>query len=246
MNLAATLSLARLTIGVFAPERRQYCRRGARGNLFAAEGNHTSAQLMDGKSTDDADSNAAHPRKGADSGQLDLGDAESLRRVARGDGSAFRGLMDRHADGMYRLAASLVGNAADAEDVIQEALLGAFRGAGKFQGRSSVKTWLTRIVLTQAALFHRDRKRRRLRQSDTAPHWLVAGDSTAEVEAKLDLHAALQRLSSEHREVLVLRELEMLPYEQIAAVLEIPVGTVESRLFRARSELRLIFKDDGS
>ena len=203
---------------------------------------------MDGKSTDEADSDVVHPRKGADSGDpadLDAADAELLRRSARGDGSAFRGLMDRHADGMYRLAASLVGNAADAEDVVQEALIGAFRGAGKFQGRSSVKTWLTRIVLTQAALFHRDRKRRRLRQSDPAHHWLVASDAVAGVDAKIDLHAALQRLSSEHREVLVLRELEMLPYEQIAAVLEIPVGTVESRLFCARSELRLVLRNDG-
>jgi RNA polymerase sigma-70 factor (ECF subfamily) len=215
-------------------------------NLVVAEGNHTSAQLMDGNSTDEGNSDAADPRKGADFGPLDPPDAELLRRSAQGDGSAFRELMDRHADAMFRLAASLVGNPTDAEDVLQEALTGAFRGAGKFQGRSAVKTWLTRIVLTQAALFHRDRKRRRLRQDDTAQDRLVASESTAGVEAKIDLHAALQRLSREHREVLVLRELEMLPYEQIAAVLELPVGTVESRLFRARAELRLVLRDYGS
>lgn len=215
-------------------------------NLFVAEGNHTSAQLMDGKSNDEADSDGAHPREVADLRPLDPPDAELLRRSARGDGSAFRELMDRHADGMFRLAASLVGNPTDAEDVLQEALTGAFRGAGKFQGRSSVKTWLTRIVLTQSALFRRDRKRRRLRQDESAHQRLIVSDSVAAVEAKIDLHAALQRLSSEHREVLVLRELEMLPYEQIAAVLELPVGTVESRLFRARSELRLVLRDYGS
>lgn len=151
--------------------------------------------------------------------------------------------MDRHVDRMFRLAASLVGNAADAEDVLQESLTGAFRGAGKFQGRSSVKTWLTRIVLTQSALFHRERKRRRLRQNDAARNKLVDPGSAAAVDAKIDLHAALHRLTAEHREVLALRELERLSYEQIAAVLELPVGTVESRLFRARAELRAVLRD---
>jgi RNA polymerase sigma-70 factor (ECF subfamily) len=183
------------------------------------------------------------PAGGGKSGGLDPSDAELLAKAARGDGKAFGLLVHRHADGMFRLAASLVGNAADAEDVVQEALAGAFRGAGKFQGRSSVKTWLTRIVLTQSAIVQRDRKRRRLRQSDSAAQNVAAAGGTAGVEMKIDLHAALQRLSSEHRQVLALREFEHLSYADIAAALDLPVGTIESRLYRARSELKTVLRD---
>ncbi len=84
-----------------------------------------------------------------------------LRRAAGGDGKAFRVLVDRHADRMYRLAVSLVGNRTDAEDVLQEAFAGAYKSAGSFRGGSTVKTWLSRILATQAAKWWRDRKGRR-------------------------------------------------------------------------------------
>jgi RNA polymerase sigma-70 factor (ECF subfamily) len=176
---------------------------------------------------------------------LDISDANLLAKTARGDGKAFGLLVQRHADGMFRLAASLVGNAADAEDVVQESLAGAFRGAKKFQGRSSVKTWLTRIVLTQSALVQRDRARRRLRNDDTAAERLSVPGNNTGVEAKMDLHAALQRLSGEHRQVLALREFEHMSYADIADVLDLPVGTIESRLYRARSELKAVLQDYG-
>jgi RNA polymerase sigma-70 factor (ECF subfamily) len=214
--------------------------------LFAGEENNTSAQLMDGNLRDESDSGAATPGGGDDSRGAGAADSELLRRASGGDGRAFRELMDRHADRMFRLAASLVGNSTDAEDVVQESLAGAFRGAGKFKGRSSVKTWLTRIVLTQSAMCLRDRKRRRLRQNETAEQRLVAPENSAGVEAKIDLHSALQRLSAEHREVLVLREFEALSYDEIARLLELPAGTVESRIFRARSELKKLLQDYGS
>jgi RNA polymerase sigma-70 factor, ECF subfamily len=163
-------------------------------------------------------------------------DADLLHRVANGDGAAFHKLVDRHADRLYRVAISLVGNVADAEDVLQEALAGAFRGAGKFEGRSSVKSWLTRILVTQAAKFWRSRKGKRDRPIEID----VPGESggAASVDAKLDLQACLQQLSEEHRQVLVLREIDGLGYEEIAQVLSLPRGTIESRLFRARAELK--------
>jgi len=196
---------------------------------------------MNGNLRDESD--AASSGGSAEARPADDLDADLLRSAARGDSRAFRELMDRHADRMFRLAASLVGNSTDAEDVVQESLTGAFRGAGKFKGRSSVKTWLTRIVLTQSAICLRDRKRRRLRQNESAGQGLIAPERAAGVEAKIDLHAALQRLSSEHREVLVLREFEALSYGEIATLLEVPAGTVESRLFRARSELKKLLRD---
>jgi RNA polymerase sigma-70 factor (ECF subfamily) len=167
-------------------------------------------------------------------------DEDLLRRSAGGDASAFHQLVDSHADRLYRVAMSLVGNAADAEDVLQEALAGAFRGAGKFEARSSVKSWLTRIVVTQAARFWRTRRGKRDKPLDSESAAAMGADAGAApaVDAKLDLQQALQQLSEEHRQVLVLREIDGMSYEEIAAVLGVPRGTIESRLFRARGELK--------
>ena len=168
----------------------------------------------------------------------DATDEQLLRQSGAGASDAFGVLVDRHADRLYRLAASLVGNAADAEDVLQEALAGAYRGAKTFAGRSSVKTWLTKILLTQAALWRRQASRRRSGRN-SAECEVTSGINMAEqVGTKIDLNAALLKLTPEHREVLVLREFEMMPYDEIATVLGVPAGTVESRLHRARLELR--------
>jgi RNA polymerase sigma-70 factor (ECF subfamily) len=168
-------------------------------------------------------------------------DSRLLKRAAAGDGPAFGKLVDRHGDRLYRLAKGLVGNAADAEDVLQESFAGAYRGAGKFEGRSSVNSWLTRIVITQAAKFWRSRHGKRdqsLEGERGIGEQGVGGGATASVDAKLDLHACLMNLSDEHRQVLVLREIDGMTYDEMAEVLGVPRGTVESRLFRARAELK--------
>jgi RNA polymerase sigma-70 factor, ECF subfamily len=161
-------------------------------------------------------------------------DPELLIKARRGDESAFHRLMDRHADRLFRLACSLVGSAADAEEVVQETFLGAFAAMGRFRQESSVRTWLTRICFNQAAALER---RGRLRR--TIPlNEQIESTSGKSADARLDVMEALDRLSAEHREVIVLRELERLSYSEISAVLQIPSGTVESRLHRARIELR--------
>ena len=157
-----------------------------------------------------------------------------MAQAARGDAGAFHELVDRHADRLFRLAVSLVGNSADAEDVLQETLIGAFRALSGFEGRASVKTWLTRILVNQAAHFRR-RKRATGPIPETQP---ATADRAAGSEAKIDVQAAIQQLSPEHRQVIVLRELEQMSYEEIATVLDLPQGTVESRLNRARTALR--------
>jgi RNA polymerase sigma-70 factor (ECF subfamily) len=172
-------------------------------------------------------------------GPQDIGadDLRLLHRAAAGDEAAFGRLVDRHAQALYRLAFSLIGNAADAEDVLQETFVGAFRGLGGFEARASVKTWLTRILLTQAAKWRRDRMRRPVQpMGETQPADGAAAN--AGVDQRIDIQAALLQLTPEHREVLVLREFERLGYEEIAQVLGVPRGTVESRLHRARLQLR--------
>jgi RNA polymerase sigma-70 factor (ECF subfamily) len=166
-------------------------------------------------------------------------DLRLLHRAAGGDEAAFGRLVDRHAQALYRLAFSLIGNAADAEDVLQETFVGAFRGLGGFEARASVKTWLTRILLTQAARLRRDRGRRDRMRRPVQPmgQTELAGPDAA-VDQRIDIQAALLQLTPEHREILVLREFERLGYEEMAQVLGVPRGTVESRLHRARAQLR--------
>ena len=167
-------------------------------------------------------------------------DIQLLHRAAHGDEAAFHRLVDRHAQSLYRLAYSLIGNAADAEDVLQDTFVGAFRGLGGFEARASVKTWLTRILLTQIARWRRERKRHPVEPiGENQPAGASkSGAAIDGVDQRIDVHAALLQLTPEHREILVLREFEHLGYEQIAQVLGVPRGTVESRLHRARLELR--------
>jgi RNA polymerase sigma-70 factor (ECF subfamily) len=180
-----------------------------------------------------------------ETGALPATDMELARRARQGDDQAFHELVDRHAAHVYRLALALVGNAADAEDVVQEALSGALRSLRSFEGRSSVKTWLSSIVVRQAAKWHRTQARHRVVRLDELEEGAVrpgssleAGDAADRSLVRLDVLAVLQTVSREHREVLVLREMEGRSYGEIAEILAIPRGTVESRLHRARQELR--------
>ena len=174
-------------------------------------------------------------------------DAELVRRIRDGDETAFRELIDRHADALYGLACTVLGSATDAEDVLQETFLGAFRRISAFEGRSSVKTWLTRILLNHASKLRRSKRVRRAMSLDEqitvgpADQRLAVASPAAAVESRVDVNAMLQVLSPEHREILVLRELRQMSYDEIAQTLHIPRGTVESRLHRARQELKRRF-----
>jgi len=176
---------------------------------------------------------------------LDVTDLELMQRARRGDHAAFQELVDRHAGALYGAALSLTGNAADAEELLQETWTGAWEGAGRFEERSSVKTWLTRILIRQSARHHRSRRARRsssLHEVSEASKALMSapeGLSSAEAaQVRADVAAVLDMLSPEHRQVIVLREFQGLTYEEMAEVLGVPIGTVESRLFRAREELK--------
>jgi RNA polymerase sigma-70 factor (ECF subfamily) len=170
-------------------------------------------------------------------------DVSLVQQAAAGNEKAFRTLVDRHADRMYRMAVSMVGSVADAEDVLQETFAGAYKGLKGFEARSSVKTWLTRILMTQAAKWRRDRKRQAdLNLDDNAERAATVSGTSGVVGAKIDVQAAIAKLSPEHRQVMVLREFEQMSYEEMAQVLDVPRGTVESRLHRARAELKELLK----
>jgi RNA polymerase sigma-70 factor (ECF subfamily) len=165
-----------------------------------------------------------------------------IRRIGRGDEAAFRTLVDRHARYLYGIAATLAGPA-DAEDAVQETFAAVL--SAKFRGESAVRTWLVQILVRQAAMVRR--KRRRPMASLDAGEESSNASATrpselAGAEAKLDLAVMLETLSPEHRRVIVLREVEGLSYDEMARALDVPRGTVESRLHRARAELRERFK----
>lgn len=171
-------------------------------------------------------------------------DAELLRQIGRGDESAFRELVNRHSRYLYGIAFSLTQNTADAEDVVQETFVAVLKS--KFREESSVRTWLVQILVRQAALVRRIRSRKlSLAAPDEVRNGLsaaVEGSAASGSDAKLDLAVMLKTLSPEHRQVILLREIEGMTYDEMARALGVPRGTVESRLFRARAELKERFK----
>ncbi len=177
-------------------------------------------------------------------------DLSLLRRAGAGDETAFGELAGRYADRLYGLACCLTGGHDDAEEVVQETFLAAFRQLRTFREEASVRTWLTAILVRQAARARRSRGRRRtIAMSD------VSGALEGEVSElepvsnrgreglRLDVVDVLKRLSPQHREVVVLREFEGRSYDEMARVLGVPRGTVESRLHRARARLRELLRD---
>jgi RNA polymerase sigma-70 factor, ECF subfamily len=169
-------------------------------------------------------------------------DPERIARARAGDRAAFGELVRRHQDRVYRTAFHMTGNHSDADDVVQEALLRAYRGLARFDGRASFGTWLYRIVVN-AALNHL-RSRRRLPGSLDAPEEArLAGGS--DPRQPLDAHEvvtavleALAALSPALRVTLIMATLEEMSYRDIAQALEIPEGTVAWRVNQARKLLR--------
>jgi len=181
---------------------------------------------------------------------LQPGDAELVRRARRGDEAACHEIVELYSASLYRFAFSLVGNAADAEDVLQETFSGAFRGLRGFEERASLKTWLSRILVRQAARCHRSRARHKAASLDAMLESSAGGRAEppaapreSDRGMRMDILETLQQLSPDHREVIVLREMQGMSYEEIAGVFGVPRGTVESRLFRARQELKKRLKE---
>ena len=179
-----------------------------------------------------------------DDANLQFPDLELARRAQKGEESAFHELVDRYANELFKLAFSLTGAVDGAEDVLQETFLGAFQGLDSFEGRSSVKTWLIRILVKQAAKYHRYRRIRKTESIDDISEVSSSAFSVRDSDLTIDIMTMIKTLSTEHREVIVLRELQGFSYEEMAEILGIPRGTVESRLFRARQELKKRFRDD--
>lgn len=171
-------------------------------------------------------------------GLREADDTDLVTRAAAGNREALEVLLDRHADRVHSICRRIVLDPEDALDATQEALLSVARGVARFDGRSAFTTWLHRIA-TNAALDELRRRRRRV--PTTAPRDDLPDSSASPVEqrvaAKLDVDAALARVPDDFRVAVVLRDLCDLDYPEIAEVLEVPVGTVKSRIARGRQAL---------
>lgn len=166
-------------------------------------------------------------------------DQELVHAAQGGDRGALDTLLRRHHDRVRAVAARITGNPADTADATQEALIAVVRGLPRFDGRSSFTTWLYRVT-TNACLDELRRKRRRpvpTLDGETPPAEPTTVARDGAVVDRLVIDAALAELPEEFRVPVVLRDLADLDYAEIAEVLDVPVGTVKSRIARGRLQL---------
>lgn len=154
-----------------------------------------------------------------------------------------------HLDALYNFAMYLTRNPPEADDLVQETYLRAFRFAHRFQAGTHLRAWLFQILRNTFLTFYRIREREAPLAEDGVPDWDVpmfhdAPDETGgALEAHTDLERALRRLPEEFRTALLLAEVEGFPLDEVARVMACPVGTVKSRIFRAKERLRALLRD---
>jgi RNA polymerase sigma-70 factor (ECF subfamily) len=175
---------------------------------------------------------------------VELSDAECVRRLQRGETEAFAVLLERHQKAIFNLLYRMLGDYDDAAEVSQETFLSAYRSIKSFRGDSSFSTWLYRIAVNHA---NTRRKNVALWQQRTARIDAMEpasdggsdpADALERKEMRERVQAALNGLEAQDATIILLRDLQDVPYEAVADILEVPIGTVKSRLHRARRALR--------
>lgn len=184
-------------------------------------------------------------------------DLELVEAVRAGDPIAYRGLVEKYQNRVYHLIYGMLRNQEDARDLTQEVFVKAYHRLDSFRQESSFYTWIYRIAMNQAIDFIRARKRRPTTAFDEGT---ANRDDNGEIAAAhhedSPSHAlerkrlykrimdAMQELPEDQREVLLLREVEGLAYKEIAEIMDIPEGTVMSRLYYARRKLQKLLADE--
>jgi RNA polymerase sigma-70 factor, ECF subfamily len=183
-------------------------------------------------------------------------DRALIEAVIAGDASAYRGLVERYEQRIYSVVYGMVRNQEDARDLAQDAFIKAYKNLHRFRLESSFYTWLYRIAMNVCIDFHRRRKLRRTEEFDEGIGARGSDGAIDPMHRKLDpskdlerkqlrgrIMAAMDELPEEQKQIVVLREIDGMSYKEIAEVLDIPEGTVMSRLFYARKKLQASLKE---
>ncbi len=166
-------------------------------------------------------------------------DIELIGRYLAGDVEAFNELMAAHEDRVFAICMRMMQDREAALDATQDTFLTVFRKADRYKAQAAFSTWLYRVAVNTCYDHLRRRKRKQadpLPESHDPPD-LTAGDEYASIEVRPDIEAALAGLSPEFRSAVVLVDLQGMSLEQASDTLDVPTGTVKSRLFRARKQL---------
>lgn len=182
---------------------------------------------------------------------MTLRDETLAFQAQEGNMEAFAALVERHKGRVYRTLYQVVGNAEDAQDLAQEVFVKLFRSLSSYRGDAAFTTWLHRLTLNLSFDWLRARKRRPLsvplepppdREEARAPEPVSPDEGPEELalraERRENLRKAILQLSDDYREVVLLYHFHHLSYQQIGERLGVPVRTVETRLYRARAQLR--------
>ncbi len=181
-----------------------------------------------------------------------------VRRVQRGDTDAFEMLVAAYEKNVFNVALQMTGNREDAQDMTQEAFIKAYSSLSTFRGDSKFSSWLYRIVSNVCLDFKRRQSRRpssslTVEDDEGENIQLDIADESQSPEALLErkmtreaVRAGLQQLPDEQRQILLLREIQGLSYEEIGEVMGLEAGTVKSRIFRARKKLCAFLLKDGN
>lgn len=210
------------------------------------------------KALADLDALRERARKDRDRRDKDrAADQVLVERAKKGDGQAFKALVEGHQGRLFAVAFGMLKDKDDAMDVVQDAFIKAHKKLAEFEGAAAFSTWLYRICVNLCIDKKRSEARRRKADLDDALATEIPDDSlyadavtgmrlgggnplknTADKELGKEIAKAMAELSEDHRAVLLLREVDGMSYEEIAAALSIPKGTVMSRLFHARKNLQ--------
>jgi RNA polymerase sigma-70 factor, ECF subfamily len=185
---------------------------------------------------------AAHP--GYQSS--DTTDATLVRLTVGGDASAFTALVHRHAPTCLRYATRMLGSREDAEEVTQEALLRAHRALARYDERTAFRTWLMSILINRCrtALLTRRRRTSRIILDDDAVQRAEAADVVTDIDLRSAIDRAVAQLDAVHREAFLLKHVEQLSYEEMAAATGVGISALKMRVQRACDRLQGLLGED--
>lgn len=173
-----------------------------------------------------------------------ISDRECIQRLRQGETGAFEILVRRHQKTIFNLVYRLLGDYDEAAEIAQEAFLSAYKSVGQFRGDANFSTWLYRIALNHAStrrksLANSQQRNVPLETTDPVDDRRVdPADNVEQKEVQERVQKALNSLEPNDAAIILLRDMQDMPYDEVARMLDLPVGTVKSRLYRARQALK--------